>query len=278
MDNGKQKLDPPVGRGVWWALGTALVVTGTAWAGVLAVDVLDVGGVRERLFVAREADMPHLYIHLADNNRPLEWVQWILLIVGSVTSGLASGRWLERGERDRAMRVGGLAILLGLLAIKDAGSPRHVIRAYVLDWFGETAMYLAELTVFGVVAAVALVVFVRLLPLARLDRPTGRLLIIGYSTYAVAALMSATRTFWYQDTGLWIQRNVFRDRMLQAFYEEGQGYMFMDSIVEESVELLAIGLLVALSFRLLEVSRGHRLSLDSPATAGSPHSRPSRSP
>jgi hypothetical protein len=225
----------------WRILGITAGAIALTWLAVVAVDVLDLFGSRQRLLVDRRSNIS-LYRHLADNNRPLEWVQWLLLIGGSVCAGLSGGTVWERGDRRAAARLTGLAAFLGVLAVKDAGSPRNVIRGYAAEVGGDRAELLAEVVVFGLVGMFGLLVFVGVWRAASGHRIVRRLLLAGYGAYGLAAGMSITRHAWYEPAGEWVLANVFQGRATQI---DRAGWFFMDSLVEETVELIAIGFLVA---------------------------------
>ena len=147
-----------------------------AWSLVLAVDVFDAFGLRGAL-ATTASDAPHLYFPLADDRLPLEWAQWTLLVIGSVAASVAAGRLAERLPGSGAWRSAAFGLLLGMLAVKDAGNPRHVVRRYAGELLGDTARLAVELLAFAVTVFVVL---------------------------------------WLSETGDWLLEHAFASRMLEA--------------------------------------------------------------
>lgn len=217
------------------------------WLAFVLIDVLDAFGLRTTLFVdpgVLRADRPALFDRISADNGPIEWVQWGLLASGTIGAAIGVGVLRERGLRDESRRVLWFSIALAVLAIEDPGDVRDQISRLGGEVAGRRGDQLGELAVFGVVGLVALVGLWRLWPLVRDRRGLRRRLMIGYGIYAVAALMSATDT-WYPAAGDWVRERLLGDWMLPY---ENAGYFIFDHLIEESLELIAIALIVSVAW------------------------------
>lgn len=219
------------------------------WLSFFIIDVFDVLGLRTALFVdpgALRADRPALFDRIAADNGPLEWLQWGLLASGVIASSIGVGVLRERSLVDESRRLLWFAAALAVLAIEDPGDIRNQLSRLGGEVAGRTGERLGELAIFGSVALIALVGLWRVWPLVRDRTSLRRRLLLGYGVYATAGLMSATDT-WYTDAGTWVRDTVFRGWMLPY---ENAGYFIFDHLIEESLELIAIALIVSTAWRL----------------------------
>ena len=84
-------------------------------------------------------------------------------------------------------------------------------------------------------------------------RVKGRILLYcGYVTYAAVALASVTRNLgdWYRVAGSWILQAMPQEittpwGTLVYFCQRPDPFVFMDGLLEESIELLAVSLLLS---------------------------------
>jgi hypothetical protein len=173
-----------------------------------------------------------------------------------------------------------VALLAVVMLIEDAGNPRHLINHYVgvATGFSNRATTAAELVYFAAIGAIGLYALLRhgraLLPGGGSGRdPDGRRRdddaeprtgaagslhyrrfgALGIVMYATAAVSSATRNIgdWYIDVGRWLIDDVLgAPQLVRAVPVEGLDewdlrFMFVDFVLEESLELLGVALLVA---------------------------------
>lgn len=230
------------------------LATVASLAAILAVDVHDAWGLRERLFVERGSEYPYLFYRLYSEGHLVEWLQWAALLVAAVAFAVAGGRMSLTARSRRAWGVVTLGFACGVLALKDAGNPRHTVAEIGAGLGGQTASRIAELAVQGLVAATALLALVSAWPAVRRHTAVRRLALSAYAVYGLAAAMSATSSWWYVPAGRALLDGPLGGRMLAAPATWDPGllpWLFMDSVVEESVELVAAGLLAVAALALL---------------------------
>lgn len=239
------------------ALVPVLVWLAAAWGAVFAVDVAGVGGsntwLAQRLPESREA---MLWMHLF-NDRPTEWLQWLVMALTAGTAAHLGGR-LRAGEVPLLPRAGRFWTLLGfgvaILMIEDTGDVRDVLSAYVHDLvdaeiFGLHFTFFVELPVFAALSVLPLYALVRHGRYAWRARPARPFLVAGYGLYAVAAIGSVLLRFgdFYANLGAWLRFTVMGGRLPEprTFGEDWMHIQLVDSILEETIELLAVTCLLA---------------------------------
>lgn len=238
------------------------------WALVVAVDFLDLGGLRTHFQAQSRLTPAAVWEQLYQNNGPTEWLQWLALAGGSITAALTAGWWFSRSTTDgptqwrdkqalvepaQRRRLGWFWLLfaggLALMLIEDAGDPRHQISDVVRS-VTESRMlgFLAEMGCFAVVGALPLVAIVLFFRDIRLARWARGYLLPGVAAYALAGGMSATSGIgdWYNHLGEWVVAQ-FAPGLTEFDYGPRfrTGFWLMDSLVEESIELIGAALLLA---------------------------------
>ncbi|MFO7918129.1 MAG: hypothetical protein R6V13_08625 [Anaerolineae bacterium] len=227
-----------------------LVVLGwlmLAWAMFIAVDIW--GLVDLANFGAGKPLWRYLF-----NDHPVEWTQWFLLAFAIVAAAYLAGR-LCVGGRAMASRFFLLfAIGLGLMLIEEAGDIRHSLSFYLERAFGPQILGLHRSVVSDVpyFAALAAVPLYALLRYGRYAWESVRLrfyLASGVMLYALAAIASGIRDFrdFYVIIGAWIDGALFGNRFPIPYdYTQATAHFFIvDSVIEESVELLAATMILA---------------------------------
>lgn len=229
-----------------------------SWGAVALFDVFNVRGLGSWFISHASYHMyggnraPFFYVWF-DDRSPVEWVQWICL------GGLGLlGAWMGqalKSTRYRQVRmfwllIGGAAVIL---LIEDAGSPRHRI----VDFLNILSPYFSHEEPFTVVfelfiyfpllAALPIYALYHYYEQVRDLTWVSRYLWIGFFFYACAALMSASSGigYWYNGAGAELL-TLFSDEMLREdIYRHPElGFWLMDTLVEESIELIgAAGLL-----------------------------------
>lgn len=215
---------------------------GIAWGLFIAVDIFDLVQLGTPLF-------PHLF-----NDRPVEWTQWILLALAIAAAAYLAGR-LQAEDRAGASRFFFLlAIGLGFMLIEDAGDVRHTISGYARDMIGYEILGLHHAVVTHVpyYAALAAVPVYAVLRYGRhpwVSVRTRFYLGGGVLLYAVAALASSLAFLddFYVGLGAWVDRVLLGGRLPVPgrIARSGAHFMLVDSVIEESVELLAVAMMLA---------------------------------
>ncbi|MCG5539464.1 hypothetical protein [Halorhodospira sp. 9622] len=142
------------------------------------------------------------------------------------------------------------------LFLEDAHNTRHYITRTLLDIDRNTPVLQAsvELSYYVFLASVMLLALFLLLRSGTLPKLARRLLLIGYPLYGLIAFASATRNIgdWYRVVGSWIQERLIEGRTISFPWSDEvytctaiSSFVFIDGLVEESIELIAATLLLA---------------------------------
>ena len=262
----------------------ALLVLSLGWTLVVLVD--GYGYPVPLVPAPEEMRFGVLWFELFSEGRFVERVQWGLLGFACLTA-LFARLSLSVAHGDPAVSTTALAGGLALMLLEDSVNLRHVGAYLVLQRFGDGAIGSSllcggfELVYFGLLALMMiapLVVFAR----ARvLSRGTCRWLFAAYGVYAFAGLFSVSRTFG-SDGGLqgafgtwlidrldllsrpnWLAAETsFHEHIAETDGANGSfGYLLVDHLVEESVELVAAGLLASAVAMLARDLRRNRRSV-----------------
>lgn len=254
------------------------------------VDLWNLLGIRDRIVSgSQQVDLfrhrPFFFLHWWREGGPVEVLQWVLLGSAAAVSGAVAARAAVRDRTAFAFwRL--MAVTFVLMMVEDAGNARHTLREYVQAVFWQpdyatlgTLTELAYFTVLGSIPLYALLRYGR-----RLAGPAkGRLyLAVGFVVYGLAVGLSFVGSaFTHQlERPLygWLGTGLFRvlaaagDDELAPLWlaaEEESGwesvrFFVMDSLVEESLELVGAGAFLASALVFLHHFR----------SAGSPRREP----
>ncbi len=230
---------------------------GMSWIIVWMIDLLNVGGIRDRIGAMAWAN-------LFGNGGVVEWVQWYSLGAAALIAMLVAGRLFGRSDDDlRGLSYfwGGMAIALTLMLIEDAGNVRHEIRRLTEAFTGmprHTGLVdrIVEFTYFVLLASVPLFTLIRFGKHLRAYRTTTVCVLGGFAFYALAASASATRNWgqWYAHAGLRLQEGL--GFVIPPDWDSlAYGHYLMDALVEESVELIGATLFLAAAVSALSEVR-----------------------
>lgn len=222
----------------------AAVLVAAAWAVFLSVDILGIVGWR-RVDVAWR----HLF-----NDRPVEWLQWLLLGAAILAAGYGAGR----AEAPEHQRLRSFLLLLGaglaLMLFEDAGDARHTIYSYVYGLVGPevagiNTRVISDVPYFLVIAALPIIAFVRYrrdiwqLPTAR------RFFLPSVVLYAMAGGGSGIRhqNLFYERLGALLDQALFGGRFpaYDEISQERAHFLLVDSVLEESIETMAAACMLA---------------------------------
>ncbi len=234
-----------------------------AWGMFLAVDiwgVIDLG-----------TSLPVWYWLF--NDRPIEWTQWFFLVFATVAAAYLAGR-LYADRRVMASHFFFLlAIGLGFMLIEDAGDIRHVISAIALSLFeseesglvlGIPYRVVSDVPYFAALAAVPVYAVLRYGRHIWESVRTRWFLASGILVYAIAAMGSAVSHFneFYIRTGAWLDAIVFAHGFpVPEHMSQGEThFLLMDAVIEESVELLALAMILAAILAFVSDVRADRIA------------------
>lgn len=189
------------------------------------------------------------------NNYPVEWTQWFLLAFSIFIAGFLSAVLYARRQFPSAKFFLFFGIGLGLMLIEEAGDIRHTISAELRRVMGDEIAGLP----YRVVSDVPYFTLLASLPayaVLRYGKHIWReylrarwLLLSGVMLYALAAVSSALRHLndFYIRVGAWVDTTFFADRfpVPDNMTQERAHFFVVDSVLEETVELLAITLVLA---------------------------------
>jgi len=238
-----------------WVLGGLLGYLVTAFVASLTLDVL----VSWHPLMDR-ISYPVWYI-LHREAGPTENLQWLSLGFGILCCGVLVGLGIARSALGKAGAGAAGWLMLGfglvLLIMEDAGNVRHVMREQVVFVLGtpvESTALVVELIIYSIFSVVMLLGLA--LTWRHWTRPGGawKRILLGFAVYGVAGFASATRNVgdWYVTAGggliTWLGMN--DDVRWTAFAGiagglRETGFYLMDLMVEESLELLAAGLILS---------------------------------
>ncbi len=260
----------------------ALLLLGLGWALVVLVDGY---GYRVPLTPAPD-DMRFgvLWFELFSEGRVIERVQWGLLGLACLTALFARFS-LSATNGDPAVATTALAGGLALLLLEDSINLRHVGAYLLLQRFDDGAIGASvlrggfELVYFGLLALMMIAPLVVFARSRVLGRATRRWLFAAYAVYAFAGLFSVSRNLGadggLQGTfGAWLidrldllsrpnwldAKTAFSEHLSENDGANGSfGYLLVDHLVEESVELIAAGLLAsAIAMMAMDLRRNRR--------------------
>ncbi len=191
------------------------------------------------------------------NDYPLEWTQWFVMVFAIVTAGFLSSQLFSEKRFFSSKFFLLFALGIGFMLIEDAGDIRHVISSE-LNKFSDNG-YLMGIH-YKVVSDLPYFVLLASLPLYATFR-YGRYVwvvskcrfpfLLGLFFYAIASIGSAFRHFndFYINIGYWINENVLNNSFpIPSSLSIDRGhFLLVDSILEETIELLAISF-IFLSF------------------------------
>lgn len=232
-----------------------LVVIG-AWLTVYAVDVWGWGN-------RGEGRLP-MWWELF-NDGVVEVVQWVYIAVFVVAAGYLGGR-LQGGPHAG---VGSffyvMSIGFALILIEEAGDVRLILAEAIGRWLGYEILGM-HFHVIGTLPVMLLLAFFPIYALLRYGKHVWQLkrarkyLAALYGLYAVSQIGAQTSHIegWYAHFGNWINATFFNWQLpaMPGIDPGANSYFIIDNVVEESLEMLAAGALLAMILAAAAELRG----------------------
>jgi hypothetical protein len=229
-----------------------------AWIGVVLIDLIQIVGQKDRPF----------WEQLFHNNRPAEWMQWTLLLTGAVLSANLAARL--SGEPARFFFL--MAFGMVLIFFEDTSDLRHVLfhdywtPRFGMEIAGIPTRVVSDSIYFSLIATVPLYSLLRYGWSIWDCLPARLYMLAGFALYAMAGGLSAIRHLGdlYVNLGRMIDTRLFSSRWPPPPEANGDRAHFyvMDSLVEESVELLGAACLVAMVLAYAAYFRARRETLE----------------
>jgi len=194
-----------------------------------------------------------LWFHLFREGGPSEHLSWLLLGAAALLGAASAGRSSGADARFWAWFAFGAVLLL----IEDAGNTSHRFARF-MNMFAEVSRDAGRLVVFAIIGAVMLGVLLWFRDQWSQWPSVRRMLLAGYVTYGVAAGASVPFNLvgaGYQSVGDTLLATLFGGRLSRlpepvwGAETDNTGYVFMDLVVEESIEVLAAALLATAAWR-----------------------------
>lgn len=222
---------------------------GICWVIVILIDAVNFGGLGNWIVNWHSEDAP-AFIILFSNGELVEVMQWSCLAASSLIAAQVSLLENLHGKTEASMFSLLFAVLFTILLMEDAGNLRTTIGWYIQFLVPEYLSFLPiQLLVY---AAYSVIPFVAVLKYYKsIPKIEGEIAIfwIGIILYAVAALLSALlqEVGMYEIMGNFVNNNLFGGRISYGDPERGigAGGFIMDSLIEESIELVGAILLLA---------------------------------
>lgn len=187
------------------------------------------------------------------NDRPIEWMQWFVLVFAIITSAYLSARLAIANKKVCSKFFLIFSIGLGLMLIEDAGDIRHVISGEVQNFadndhiMGIHYRVVSDFPYFALLAAIPLYAIIRYGKETWENTKAKTPFILGIILYAIAAIGSGLRHFnnLYINIGSWIDENILNENFkgIASLSQDRNHFLLVDSILEETIELLAITLI-----------------------------------
>ena len=254
-------------------MGGVLLYLLLMWGCFFLIDAFDVFGVRAFLH-ARSITDP-LWFHLNRQASITEILQWVVLGATAFTAGVIRGAGTGdgNGAKGRAFwTIMGIATIFML--IEDAGDPRHRLTDYIVTFTGHTRaeelgrhlVTAVELVYFSLLASIPLYALLRYGLFFRVYRKVKFYLLTGFIAYGAASIFSVTSYMndWYIKAGGFIHNVVAGGQLYRVDWPytayHVHEFWLMDLIVEESIELLGAGALLAAALSYLQVLKAKKES------------------
>ncbi len=234
------------------------------WVLSYLVDVRNLFGLRDALRIKD-------YLMLQGERVPLWWLffreaglteilQWAALLSTAIGGSFLYRKLNGTGGKGRAFFWRLISLAAVLMLLEDALNVRHLMNRLILalaglDWSstaGRSLRTVLELTYFAVLGAIPLYAMLRYGKyVVTKSLPTCFYLLFGYIFYGLAVFFSGTRYIneWYYSAGTRIYEFMKLHASGELLYVStdtlSMEFWLMDCVIEESLELIGAGALLA---------------------------------
>jgi len=238
----------------------------TTWSIVVVIDFCNLFDL-QNFFQGKLRVLPLLWFHIFAEGKVAENIQWLLQGVCAFISLSLIFRFLKLNLHEYVVCFFALTAGSIIMVVEDSLNIRHHVSDYYLPIFlnvervSRNQRMAWEVSFYIVLSALMIFPIIFLFAKKLLtNNQTNLWLIFSYGVYGLVGFGSALRGlgYWQENLGNWLierlnlaelpswayslERMEFWRENLEV-YNYTLGYLLVDHLVEESVELLAIGLL-----------------------------------
>lgn len=189
------------------------------------------------------------------NDRPVEWTQWLLLPAAILLAGYTSACAVSHREPRIARFLLLFGAGMGLMLFEDTGDARHQLRRWAENFidpeglFGLRLSTLIDIPYFALIAALPVYALVRYGPDIWRSVTARFYLCVGFGFYAMAGAGSGLSAVGdlYTRIGAGLDALLFGGRFPvdDDYTQPVAHFMFVDSVIEESIETIAAAAFLA---------------------------------
>ena len=206
-----------------WIIFIAFFILLLFWIGIYLIDIRGIFGIQS---------YRGFWWHAFRNRSPVEIMQWGVMSAVAIYAGRVAGIHEIKGDKKGKVLWLLVAATFAMMVIEDAGDPRHIQGRYFRQFFNMPTI-MVEAMFFGTMVTPIIYGFLRYWKKAFYFPATRPYFLLGGFLYAFAATTSLFRGVqgFYTRIG---------DRISNAFFGgEANGFLLIDFVFEESIELLA---------------------------------------
>lgn len=244
------------------ALAAAIIYLILAWGFSYLIDIHNFLGFRE-LFFNEDMDVQLFWYYIFHDGFITEWLQWSFLGGTAMFCSYLGGRLISYGYNKPAMFWIIMGISTVLMFIEDAFNTRHYLASITqellnAEGFTNPVKTMTYIIYFFILGAIPLYAVIRYWRYIWCETKTRFYICLGFISYALAVIASGTRDIfsWYSVVGEFLN-GLVADGVMSAYFVQTEptrplGFYIMDSLVEESVELIAASALFASTIAYLQ--------------------------
>ena len=230
-----------------------------AYTLIIIVDILNV--FNTQAYLVGRFRVPLLWYQLFKESGPTEVLQWLYMTLNVLVAGAVVGLCIAL-RKPHATTLSIMAVGLGLMLLEDTAAIRHKLSHFLTSNAGienglRSPLGISfEIAFFGVLAILMIYPVYELRHMILGDPKLKRYFSIGYVSYGVGAVISATRHIgnWYCIVGENIITSLGLDGistwsigMRNLEEEQGRklGFFILEALVEESLEMVGAAFVCA---------------------------------
>jgi hypothetical protein len=232
--------------------------------------------VHDLIRTSGETVLNPMWAELFDNQGPIEWLQWFVLVIAVVLSGFLAGKLTGGPSRFFLL----MAFSIALIFLEDASDLRFMLYLeYASKWLGSDVGGVAT-RVFSDTVYSALILVLPTYTLVRYgryiwpERGPRNYMLAGFGFYAIATGLSALRHVdgFYQDLGEAIDTWLMFGRWPSSVYVPPDMTYFyvVDAFLKENLEIFGAASFLAMILAYASLHRAPGTPLDRPGMTTAP--------